>query len=379
MKIIIASEIFPPDIGGPAGYADILAQKLSDEGRNVCVITYSDKSFSVQDEHRKYPVYRIVRGRNVIIRYFKYFFKLFQITSSSDVIYAQGPLSSGLPAVLVGKIKKVKIVVKVVGDQVWERVYQLGKTSLLLDDFQSQPLKGKLWLMRKVQNFVLKNADIIITVSEYFKNIIKNWGIDDKKIKVIYNSVSKINTKDVDMSRFEKYFKHKVVFSAGRLVKWKGFDTLIEIMRDLDKDYILCIAGNGPERYNLEKRIKDLKLERRVFLLGKLDRGEMGYFLSKCFVFILNSGYENCSHLILEAMQKGACIFTSRIGGNPELIEDGVSGFLFEYNNKDEIKRLIYKVSKDRSLYSRLRENAKKRFSQFSWNEVVTKTLSIID
>ncbi len=378
MKIIIASEIFPPDIGGPARYADILSERLVSGGRKVCVITYSDTSSSEEDRRREYPVYRIVRGRNVLVRYFKYFIKLFQITTPSDVIYAQGPLSGGLPAVLVGKIKRMKVTVKVVGDQVWERAHQGGQTSLLLDDFQNQPLQGRLWLMRKVQNFVLSQADVVITVSKYFKDIIKKWGIDDKKIKVIYNSVSEISGKGIDTGRFEKYFEHKVVFSAGRLVKWKGFDTLIDVMKDLDKDYVLCIAGDGPERENLEKMVKDLGLEKRVYLLGRLNRGEVGYFLSKCFVFVLNSGYENCSHIILEAMQKGACILASRIGGNPELIEDGVSGFLFDYNDKGKIKELIHQISKDKGLYTRLRENAKKRFAQFSWSEVVAKTLDII-
>ncbi len=377
MKIVLASEIFYPDIGGPARYVDILAEKISDRGIDVSVITYSDKDTDDSDKNKKYDIYRVKRYGNILFRYVVYLFRLFQLVSSSDLIYAQGPLSSGLPAIIVGKIKGVRVVVKVVGDRAWESTYQDGKTTLLTEEYQTERLCGKLLIIRLIQNFVLKQADSVITVSKYFKNIIKKWGVDEKKIKVIYNSVSKVEG-DIKDDKFYHLFEKKVIFSIGRMVKWKGFDILIDMMRDLSDEYVLCIAGDGPEKKNLEAKIKEMGLEDRVFLLGKLDRKQISYFLSNCFVFVLNSGYENCSHVILEAMQEGACILASDIGGNPELVEDKVSGYLFEYNNKSEIVNLIKKISSDYSLYEKIKKNSHKRFLDFSWDGVVDKTLNVL-
>ena len=99
VKIVIAAEIFPPDIGGPATYSPKIAQALVEAGHQVSLICYSDKA---QKDDYPFTVIRIIRSK-FKLHYFKYYRQLKKLTADCDVIYAQGPVSSGWPALKVKK------------------------------------------------------------------------------------------------------------------------------------------------------------------------------------------------------------------------------------------------------------------------------------
>src|SRR4030042_5607088 len=117
-----------------------------------------------------------------------------------------------------------------------------------------------------------------------------------------------------------------MIISGGRLEPWKGMAALIEIMSDLlreNSNFRLIIVGYGPERDNLKIKIKDLKLEKEVRLIDRLPHREFLEYFKASKVFVLNSGYEGFSHLLLEAMAVGLPIITTNICGNPEIVKDG--------------------------------------------------------
>jgi glycosyltransferase involved in cell wall biosynthesis len=343
MKLLIAADIFPPQSGGPATYVVHLANALVKDGWDVRVVSLNpdgDRSITQNTHH--------VVSRSKLLRYWQYFWLLCKHAKDVGVIYAMGPVNAGLPALLVAKFLKKKFVVKVVGDYAWEQWQNQRTTNnkqqsafVSVDDFQDINVGGKIGIFKKVERFVVSRADKVIVPSKYLKGVVEGWGAKDDRIEVIYNAV------DFVVGTPKPHDGEKWIVSVARLMPWKGMGALIEIMPDLIKempDIRLKIIGDGPEMKNLKFKIKDLGLEEMVELTGELPRQEVLSFNAAANVFVLNSGYEGLSHVLLEALQMGTPVVASNVGGNPELIQSPKQGLLFDYNDKGEMIRTISKV-----------------------------------
>jgi glycosyltransferase involved in cell wall biosynthesis len=144
-------------------------------------------------------------------------------------------------------------------------------------------------------------------------------------------------------------------------------------------NFKLLVIGEGEERKHIEKKIKDLGLEDNVFLLGKVPHNKLAVYFKAADLFILNTGYEGFPHVILEAMDNGVPVITTKKGGNLEVIEDGVNGKLVEYNNKEEWKEAILNLLGDEGLRNKLITSAKEKMEQFSWDRLVKESLSVLE
>lgn len=320
MKIIFATGIYPPDIGGPATYIERLAGELKQP-----VISYSRRL-------KKYP-----KG----LKHLLYFLCLLWLARDKEVIYAQNVTSAGLPALLASKILRKRFILKVVGDAAWEQ---------------------KKDYLKPIQRYVANNADQIIVPSQYVKKMVISWGVAENKINVIYNAVERECSIALSMDGAKKEIgvSGDIILSAGRAAPWKGFDDLKAIMPDLLKEnpnFQLVIVG-------AEK---------------KVPHEQMPLYFRAADVFVLNSGYEGLSHVILEAMHFGTPVIASREGGNPELIEDGFNGILIEYKNREQIKSAILRLWRDKPLQEKFIRNSKEKLKYFSWENLMEKTVEILE
>lgn len=322
IRILLATGIYPPAIGGPATYSQLLFNELPKLGFNIEILTYGNrnqKAGNIFIVSNKWP-----KG----LKHFIYFLKALYHGFGTDLIYAQDPTSVGLPTILAAKILCKKFVIKLVGDYAWEQGVQRFGVNVLLDDFQNNKYGFLVEILRFIQQKVCKNADCIITPSFYLKKIVSGWGIGENKIKAIYNAVdvSEINfSKKQAREKLMVGANYKIILSIGRDVPWKGFSRLAAVCDELKKeipDIKLIILG------------KDKKYPREAIFLN----------LRAADAFVLNTGYEGLSHQILEAMAVGVPVITTNVGGNPELIKDGQNGLLVEYNDKNELKEAIKKV-----------------------------------
>jgi len=358
MQLIFATGIFPPDIGGPATYVNKLALDCVKRGFEVKVITYSSNSNSKHD----FPVVRISRKYPAGLRHFIYFWKLVFLARNADLIYAQNVTSAGLPALLAAKLLKKKLVLKIVGDAAWEQN------------------KGYL---KPVQRAVARFADKIIVPSVYLKKRVTGWGVAQDKIEVVYNAPEPVFILDIskDEAKNKLGLSGNIILSVGRLAPWKGFSQLINIMPELLKEnpaFRLVIVGDGQDRENLESEIKKLKLEGNVSLTGSVLHSQMPLYFKAADVFVLNSGYEGLSHVILEAMQQGVPVIASSEGGNPELIENNVNGFLVEYKNQEQLKSAVLRLWQDKNLQEKFSRNSLEKIKSFNWDNLVEKTINIL-
>lgn len=146
----------------------------------------------------------------------------------------------------------------------------------------------------------------------------------------------------------------------GRLSEEKGIATLIRAVRDIGP-FKLKIIGDGPDRPRLEKQAQDLRLKNVEFtgtLNGKALQQEV---LGARFVAVPSEWYENSPLVIYEAFAMGKPVIGSRIGGIPELIEEGKDGFLFEPGNSGELRKMIRKLLDHPSLASAMGRQARRK------------------
>lgn len=367
MRVLIATGLFPPEGGGPATYSKTLAEELPKRGFEVLVLAYR--------KVRKYPKF---------LRHVAYFFKLLARTLrfKPDVIYAQDPLSVGLPSALVALVTRKKFVLKVVGDYAWEQATQRFGYTGTIEQFQSSntrhPMSG---ILRRVERWVARRALRVVVPSKYLGRIVWVWGVSKKNITVIYNGIETETVGLKQVIRGLLRFKGKLIISMGRLVPWKGFEALIRVHRALKKkfpDLSLLIVGTGPDQKKLENLAQELGVGDSVIFSGNVERAVALRYMRAADVFVLNTHYEGFSHVLLEASSVGVPIVTTKIGGNPELIEDNVNGYLIKPNDEATLAHRIEKLLSSPETRLRIAGNAKKRVEKFSIARMVDETASIL-
>jgi len=380
MRIIIASEIFPPDSGGPATFVVNLIPHLKKAGHEVKLITYGDLETKIKDYD--FSIFRIPRN-NLISKFLLYTGKLLILAKDADIIFCQGPIASGLPALIVKWLAGKKVIMKIVGDVSWERARNSYGIKETIDEFQGKKYGWKINLSNKLKSFIVKRVDKIITPSQYLKKIVSGWGAIPDKIQVIYNSFD-VKLLNVTKEECKKQIgiDGKIIMSIGRLASWKGFDALIELMPEflkINSNFKLMIVGEGPEEENLRLKIKNLKLNGNVVMTGNIDHQEIGKYYQAADYWVLNTGYEGLSHALLEALAYQLPVAVSKIGGNPEVIEDKVNGLLFEYNNREQIIKALQFLEDNPVLVKEYVLNGRKTLTNFSFDKMVEGYLSLFN
>lgn len=221
----------------------------------------------------------------------------------------------------------------------------------------------------RINKIYTKQIDYIITPSEFYRTKFIEDGVNPNKIKAIHNSIEmndyNVKTKD---DRYALYF--------GRLSKEKGIINLINAFTKLKKGK-LYIAGEGPEKENIEKIIKENKLEKRVELLGFLNKEQMTEKTQNCkFVIVPSIWYENCPYSILETLAIGKPVIGANIGGIPELVNDGENGYIYDYDNVNELaekmKILFEDDKKVKEFSNKSKQLAKELYSrEHYYNELI--------
>ncbi len=377
MRICIVTGIFPPDIGGPASYVAALSERLLGVGCEVEVVTYSSG-----DSPPDYPfrIHRISRSLPLPLRLAITFVKIGKAGARSDLIYCNGLI---LPSVLASLVLHRPLVTKVEGDLAWERASNLRLTSDSIALFQTRRQNWKIEILTGVRNWCLRRSGTVITTSGFLAGLIRRWGFY-RRIAVINNAVEEeFGEEAAELTREECKTRigfpyRKVVLSAGRLVRWKGFSGMVLAGKFFRPETVVAIIGEGPERLNLERLIEATGQAGKVFLMGKVPRRELAVYLKAADCFVLNSGYESCSHIALEAMKVGTPVVAARTTGMPELIEHGENGLLFE---KDVVSRMASFINKCLSgdLRDRLTAEAARRLSRYTWSSIFSQTLEALE
>jgi glycosyltransferase involved in cell wall biosynthesis len=377
MNVLMITGIFPPDIGGPASYVPDIASSLVQRGHEITVITLSDATAPVDSEY-PFTVLRILRSVLRPIRVLKTVVSIIRRGKQADLLFVHG---LALEAVAANLLLRKPLVQKIVGDLAWERARSQGIITDDIEAFQHKRYGLKIELLKKLRSFWVKKSDSIITPSGYLKKIVCCWGVPEEKITIIYNAVEAAqlapDTNTISPSPSSHDPVHKTIVSAGRLVPWKGFASLIRIMEQLPEAH-LQIIGEGPERVNLEALIRDKNLQGRVQLPGNVSRGELFAALQHADLFVLNSTYEGLPHIVLEALSARVPVIATNCGGTGELIQHGQNGLLIPAADEQALCNAIKLLLADAERCALLIKNGTESLAKFTWTTLVDQTEKLL-
>ena len=201
-------------------------------------------------------------------------------------------------------------------------------------------------------NIYTNKIDYIITPSNFYKEKFLEDGFSKDKIEYIHNfvDINEYNIKTQD-DGYALYF--------GRLSREKGILNLINAFAKTKKGN-LYIAGTGPELDEVKRIVKENKLEKRVKLLGFLNRKEMTEATRKArFIVIPSTWYENCPYSAIETQALGKPIIGANIGGIPELVKDKENGLIYKYDDVNELTEKLNLLFENDKLVEEYSKNAK--------------------
>lgn len=216
-------------------------------------------------------------------------------------------------------------------------------------------------------------VDRFITVSFDLRRwLIETVRIPAKKVVTIHNGVDtnrfSVHGRDEGRRKLEIPDGWAVVGTVGRLDPVKDQMGLLEAFAHIDREKLramLVIVGDGPCRAELEARASEPDLRGRVRLTG--EQKDVSSLLQGMDVFVLPSIAEGISNTILEAMSTGLPVIATRTGGNPELVEDGVTGSLVPVRDPRTLARALEHYLGDSPMRRRRgeagRERVEERFS----------------
>lgn len=210
------------------------------------------------------------------------------------------------------------------------------------------------------------STDVFLSPSHFLAHKMEQGGFNKKKIHILCNFI------DVSKTLINNYEKQDYYCFIGRLSHEKGVSTLIEAAKQLP--YKLKIIGTGP----MESELKEMGITDNIEFLGYKNWTEIKVIVGKArFSVISSEWYENNPLSVIEAHCLGTPVLGAHIGGIPELIEEGVSGMLFEAKDVLDLKRKIKMMFTHSFDCKGLAERSQKRYSSERYYEKVMQIYSM--
>ncbi|MCL4371207.1 MAG: glycosyltransferase family 4 protein [Chloroflexi bacterium] len=376
--MLLVSNLFPPDIGGPATYVSRLSHDLHRRGHSVQLVVCAEDPAA--GGKYPFPVRRVSRQTFMPLRMLIVLLWVIWHARRADVVYVNG---LELPGVLGSRLMRKPAALKVVGDFAWEYAVRHGWTDDGIDHFQSARYGWKVELVRRVEHWYAQHVGRVITPSLYLKSIVSGWGVPPQRISVVYNALtSRFDGKTTqEEARRAVGLEGTLVLTVARLYKWKNIDVLIRLVPDLPSESKLVIVGDGPEEAFLRGLAAELGVDDRVVFVGRVPQSQVALYLRAADVFVLNTRYEGLSHTILECMDVGLPVVATAVGGNVahQLIEDGVNGFLVPVDDRTQIVSAVRKLLHDKEVRDGFVERSKEKVKDSSWDRLVDTVVATLD
>ena len=228
-------------------------------------------------------------------------------------------------------------------------------------DFHLQAHSFSRWKYRQV--------DLFVAASEAIKTILEHDGIPTSRIVVVHDGidVAKIQRLPAVNLRAEYWLPHGVplIVNVGALVAHKGqkhlLDAMPHVLREVP-DAHLVILGEGELRPQLERQIKDLRLEKRALLAGFRD--DVLQLVKSADLFVMSSITEGLGSTVLDAMAMSLAVVGTRAGGIPEAVVHGETGLLVPPADPRALAGAIVRLLKDAPLRNQMGQAGVKRVAE---------------
>lgn len=342
MKILIASGIYPPDIGGPAQYA-----------RNLYETWKNMKDAQGRPVHDvKVAAYRWERIAPPGLRHLLYFTKIIRKGWNADLILVLDTWSAAVPAMYACKLMRKKYLIRTGGDFLWETYTERTGDLVLFKDFYKtsmSKLSRKERLIFKLGGNALRNASKVIFSTEWQKKIFEDaYRLDSAKSIIVENHCGERETFIEPENR---------MFVAGtRPLKWKNIEFLKECFAEAEK--VVEERGLPPIELDCGKAVYDSFVEK----------------IRRSYAVILMSLGDISPNMIFDAIKCGTPFVLTSENGIGHLLED--SALLADPKNKREIVDKIVWLA-DPSNRAMQAEKVRKVSFTHSWKQIGDEIVSI--
>lgn len=206
----------------------------------------------------------------------------------------------------------------------------------------------------------------IVTTSEYVRQYLISQNIPQKKIIAVPTGVDmrifNVGTaKNILRKELNIGDDADIIGTIAILRFKKGHHVFLKAAPEILKMFpktIIVFAGDGPQEENIRNKIKELKLTNNVFLLGL--RHDIPNILKSLDIFVLPTLQESLPQSVMQAMAMGKPVIATRVGGVPEVVEDGVSGILVESENPNALSDGIISLLKNKERMKKMGDAGRK-------------------
>jgi glycosyltransferase involved in cell wall biosynthesis len=363
MKIIILIPIFLPKwLGGAEIMTQNIAIDLAKKGHEVHVITLLDKGLKKLNLENEFYIHRINKPNIKILGQLIFWFKSFLLIiklKPEIVLVEYISFLNSLISYLSKKIFKIPYILQGHGSD----IYNISGMKKLILKYLSKDASAVFVLTKDMENEVRKfyHGNVFIIPNGLDQKFLDNVSKNDLM-------KSKIRTK---LNLNQKL----VLLFIGSLRTIKGVKYLINAIpqiKKFEKDVILLVVGNGPQKKELEMLVQNLNLNNNVRFFGKINRNHISPFYSIADIFILPSLSEGFPTVLLEAMAFGIPIIATNINGINEIIKNNKNGFLVNPKDPRNIAEKVLELNNKKVLYSNISNNNYKEIEKYRFDKIVS-------
>jgi glycogen synthase len=374
MNVAIFASAFYPSLGGVEELVRQLAHEYRRQGiQTIVLVNRWPRSQPAEETIEGIPVYRLsmrmpeynLRVRtNYVLGYPFVHARMLRILRRHkiDLLHVQCVSANGHYASIAARALGLPLIVTSQGERTMdaERVYE-----------KSPFING---VLRRI----LSEADRVTACSRDTLEDLEQFTATQfgERGSVVYNGIRLEDFQAAEPHQHPRPY----ILGIGRHVLQKGFDVLIEAFAAAGlASYDLLLAGDGPERQNLEGLARNLHIDARVKFLGRADRAAAVALFRGCSFFVLPSRQEPLGIVNLEAMAAGKAVIASRTGGVPEIVADGETGMLVPPDDAAALAGAMRRVAGDEALRERLGNGGRARVQRFTWDSVASQYRQIYE
>ncbi len=398
MKICLISNLFPPiSRGGAEKVAKIVVDGLKSAGHDVFVISTkpwdgwaSLKSKAMEENgikvYRFYPFnifyYLNDWKHSAICRMKWHFCDTFNFHSRlavKKILQKEKP-----DAVMTHNLKGIGYLIpRLIHKLGIRHIHTLHDVQLavpsgliMISRRNSSALAEEFLLLRKWYEVICRrlfnSPDVVIAPSKWLLDFYSERGFFKNSKKAVLPNPVATWPPVAEKIRTSEDGKLSLLY-LGQIEEHKGILFLVTVLKNLDIDFKLHIAGDGSKIGEVKKMVAD---DKRFIVHGKLPSEKIAEIFSEVdFTIVPSLCYENSPTVIYESLSFGVPVLAAKIGGVAELVHDGKNGFTFEAGNTEDLTRVLKHAAANRDNVKKMRQSAQKSVEDFRIENYIKKLL----